>query len=70
MRVVKSQIFFYVDVDKLSYFELTGFLKELRYATTRCTFYLRPPKKDFLLSFQYDEDIFELSQSFENGDIV
>ncbi|KAF3663651.1 hypothetical protein FXO38_05983 [Capsicum annuum] len=58
------------DVDKLSYFELTGFLKELGYATTRCTFYLRPPKKDFLLSFQCDEDIFELSQSFENGDIV
>ncbi|KAF3671906.1 hypothetical protein FXO37_07762 [Capsicum annuum] len=32
--------------------------------------YLRPPKKDFLLSFQSDEDIFELSQSFENRDIV
>ncbi|KAM3381915.1 hypothetical protein P3S68_007488 [Capsicum galapagoense] len=61
---------FDVDVDKLSYFELTGFLKELGYATTRCMFYLRPPKKDFLLSFQCDKDIFELSQSFENGDIV
>ncbi|KAF3639192.1 hypothetical protein FXO38_22806 [Capsicum annuum] len=59
-----------MDVAKLSYFELIGFLKELGYATTRCTLYLRPPKKDFLLSFQCDEDIFELSQSFENGDIV
>ncbi|KAF3673667.1 hypothetical protein FXO37_06842 [Capsicum annuum] len=61
---------FDVDVDKLSYFELASFLKELGYATTRCTFYLRPPKKDFLLSFQCDEDIFELSQSFKNEDIV
>ncbi|KAF3636758.1 hypothetical protein FXO38_24011 [Capsicum annuum] len=61
---------FDVDVDKLSYFELTDFLKELKYGITRCTFYLRPPKKDFLLSFQCDEDISKLSQSFENGDIV
>ncbi|PHU19655.1 hypothetical protein BC332_10806 [Capsicum chinense] len=61
---------FDVDMDKLSYFELTGFLKELEYGITRCTFYLRPPKKDFLLSFQCDEDISKLSQSFENGDIV
>ncbi|KAM3284948.1 hypothetical protein P3S67_023747 [Capsicum chacoense] len=60
---------FYVDVNKISYFELTGFLKELGHATTRCMFYLRPPKKNFMLSFQC-EDIFELSQSFENRDIV
>ncbi|KAG5606327.1 hypothetical protein H5410_027819 [Solanum commersonii] len=60
---------FDVDIDKMSYFKLTNDIKELGY-TTSCTFYVRPPRSDFLLDIQNDEDIFELSQSFKDGDIV
>jgi len=60
---------FDVDIDKMSYLELTNDIKELGY-TTSCTFYVRPPRSDFLLDIQNDEDIFELSQSFKDGDIV
>ncbi|KAH0672798.1 hypothetical protein KY284_023885 [Solanum tuberosum] len=60
---------FDVDIYKMSYFELTNDIKELGY-TTSCTFYVRPPRSDFLLDIQNDEDIFELSQSFKDGDIV
>ncbi|KAG5586557.1 hypothetical protein H5410_046991 [Solanum commersonii] len=60
---------FDVDIDKMSYFELTNDIKELKY-TTSCTFYVRPPRSDFLLDIQNDKGIFELSQSFKDGDIV
>ncbi|KAG5628717.1 hypothetical protein H5410_000434 [Solanum commersonii] len=60
---------FDVDIDKMSYLELTNNIKELGY-TTSCTFYVRPPRSDFLLDIQNDEDIFELSQSLKDGDIV
>ncbi|KAF3650366.1 hypothetical protein FXO38_17207 [Capsicum annuum] len=70
MKVGKSQIFFYVNVNKLSYFEPIRFLKELGCATRSCTFYVRPPEKDFLLDIQSDGDIYKLSQSFKNEDIV
>ncbi|KAH0738257.1 hypothetical protein KY290_036962 [Solanum tuberosum] len=60
---------FAIDIDKMSYFELTNDIKELG-CTTSCTFYVRPPRSDFLLDIQNDEDIFELSQSFKDRDIV
>ncbi|KAH0639717.1 hypothetical protein KY285_036303 [Solanum tuberosum] len=53
----------------MSYFELTNDIKELEY-TTSCTFYVRPPRSDFILDIQNDEGIFELSQSFKDGAIV
>ncbi|KAG5615619.1 hypothetical protein H5410_015443 [Solanum commersonii] len=65
----ESTEIFDVDVDKMSYFELTNDIKELGY-TTGCTFYVRPPRSDFLLYILTDGEIFELSQSFKDGDSV
>ncbi|KAG5587375.1 hypothetical protein H5410_047809 [Solanum commersonii] len=39
-----------VDVDRLSYFKLRGYIKELGYTTT-CTFSIKPPNKGLKLFF-------------------
>ncbi|MCD7466044.1 hypothetical protein HAX54_002376 [Datura stramonium] len=58
-----------VDVDRMSFFKLKDYTKELGY-TTSCSFCVRSPNNDILVYFQTDRDIFKLSQSFENGDII
>ncbi|KAG5604234.1 hypothetical protein H5410_025726 [Solanum commersonii] len=58
-----------VDVDRLSYFELRGYIKELRYTTT-CTFSIKPPNSGILEDIHNDMDILDLSCSLEDGDIV
>ncbi|KAG5577593.1 hypothetical protein H5410_057727 [Solanum commersonii] len=58
-----------VDVDRLSYFELRGYIKELGYTTT-CTFSIKPPNSGILEDIHNDMDILDLSYSLEDGDIV
>ncbi|WMV59842.1 hypothetical protein MTR67_053252 [Solanum verrucosum] len=58
-----------VDVDRLSYFELRGYIKELGYTTT-CTFSIKPPNSGILEDIHNDMDILDLSCSLEDGDIV
>ncbi|KAH0641014.1 hypothetical protein KY285_037600 [Solanum tuberosum] len=58
-----------VDVDRLSYFELRGYIKELGYTTT-CTFSIKPPSSGILEDIHNDMDILDLSCSLEDGDIV
>ncbi|KAG5617470.1 hypothetical protein H5410_017294 [Solanum commersonii] len=58
-----------VDVDRLSYFELRGYIKELGYTTT-CTFSIKPPNSGILEDIHNDIDILDLSCSLEDGDIV
>ena len=58
-----------VDVDRLSYFELRGYIKELGYTTT-CTFSIKPPNSGILQDIHNDINILELSCSLEDGDIV
>ncbi|WMV55026.1 hypothetical protein MTR67_048411 [Solanum verrucosum] len=58
-----------VDVDRLSYFELRGNIKELGYTTT-CTFSIKPPNSGILEDIHNDMDILDLSCSLEDGDIV
>uniref|UniRef100_M1AYK3 PB1-like domain-containing protein n=1 Tax=Solanum tuberosum TaxID=4113 RepID=M1AYK3_SOLTU len=58
-----------VDVDKLSYFELIGYIKELGYTTTS-TFSIKPPNNGILEDIHNDMDILDLSCSLEDGDIV
>ena len=55
-----------VDVDRLSYFELRGYIKKLGYTTT-CTFSIKPPNSGILKDIHDDVDILELSCSFEDG---
>ncbi|KAH0776337.1 hypothetical protein KY290_007748 [Solanum tuberosum] len=58
-----------VDVDRLSYFELRGYIKELGYTTT-CTFSIKPPNSGILEDIHNDMDILDLSCSLEDGDIM
>ncbi|KAH0743615.1 hypothetical protein KY290_031608 [Solanum tuberosum] len=58
-----------VDVDRLSYFESRGYIKELGYTTT-CTFSTKPPNSGILEDIHNDMDILDLSCSLEDGDIV
>ncbi|KAG5620884.1 hypothetical protein H5410_006102 [Solanum commersonii] len=58
-----------VDVDRLSYFELRGYIKELGYTTT-CTFSIKPPNSGNLEDIHNDMDILDLSCSLEDTDIV
>ncbi|WMV52837.1 hypothetical protein MTR67_046222 [Solanum verrucosum] len=58
-----------VDVDRLSYFELRGYIKELGYTTT-CTFSIKPPNSGILEDIHNDMDILDLSCSLEDRDIV
>ena len=58
-----------VDVDRLSYFELRGYIKELGYTTT-CTFSIKPHNSGILQDIHNDINILELSCSLEDRDIV
>ncbi|KAG5619832.1 hypothetical protein H5410_005050 [Solanum commersonii] len=58
-----------VDMDRLSYFELKGYIKELGYTTT-CTFSINPPNSGILEDIHNDMDILDLSCSLEDGDTV
>ncbi|KAG5602796.1 hypothetical protein H5410_034166, partial [Solanum commersonii] len=58
-----------VDVDRLSYFELRGYIKELGYTTT-CTFSIKPPNRGILEDIHNDMNILDLSSFLEDGDIV
>ncbi|XP_060178268.1 uncharacterized protein LOC132608224 [Lycium barbarum] len=58
-----------IEVDKMSFFELRDYIKELGY-TTSCSFCVRRPNSDSVVEIQTDRDILEISQSFENGDNI
>ena len=58
-----------VDVDKLSYFELRGYIKEMGYTTT-CTYSIKPPNNGILEDTDKDMDILDISCSLEDGDIA
>ncbi|KAH0736438.1 hypothetical protein KY285_012145 [Solanum tuberosum] len=58
-----------VDVDRQSYFELRGYIKELGYTTT-CTFSIKPPNNGILKDIHNDMNILDLSCSLEDGEIV
>ncbi|KAK6780228.1 hypothetical protein RDI58_022412 [Solanum bulbocastanum] len=58
-----------VDVDRMSYFELRGYIKDLGY-TTSCTFSIKPLDNGILEDIDNDMDILDLCCSLEDGDIV
>ncbi|XP_060188323.1 uncharacterized protein LOC132617345 [Lycium barbarum] len=58
-----------VDVDRLSYFELRDYIKELGYSPS-CGFKVKPPNSDILVDVLTDKDILDLSLSLKDGDIV
>ncbi|MCD9643012.1 hypothetical protein HAX54_030110 [Datura stramonium] len=58
-----------VDADRMSYVELRGYIKKLRYTTT-CTFSIKPPNNDILVDIVDDMDILDVCYSLEDGDTV
>ena len=58
-----------VDVDRVSYFELKGYIRELGYSTT-CTLRLKAPNYGILLDVDKDKDILDMMCSLEDEDEV
>ncbi|KAG5601646.1 hypothetical protein H5410_033016 [Solanum commersonii] len=58
-----------VDVDKMPYFELKDYIRELGYSTT-CTFSIKAPNSDILVDVDNDKDILDMMCSLEDGDEV
>ncbi|KAH0706288.1 hypothetical protein KY285_010794 [Solanum tuberosum] len=58
-----------VVVDKMSYFELKDYIRELGYSTT-CTFSIKAPNSDILVDVDNDKDILDMMCSLEDGDVV
>jgi len=59
--------FLEVDTDRMSYFELKGYIKDLGY-TTNCSFFIRSPIDGFLVEVKSDKVICDISSMFKNGD--
>ncbi|KAK6796200.1 hypothetical protein RDI58_003901 [Solanum bulbocastanum] len=58
-----------VDVDKMSYFELKDYIRELGYSIT-CTFSIKAPNNSILVDVDNDKDILDMMCSLEDGDEV
>ncbi|KAK4707252.1 hypothetical protein R3W88_033173 [Solanum pinnatisectum] len=58
-----------VDVDKMSYFELKDYIRELGYSTS-CTFSIKAPNSGLLVDVDNDKDILDMMCSLEDGDEV
>ncbi|KAH0765422.1 hypothetical protein KY285_001293 [Solanum tuberosum] len=58
-----------VDVDKMSYFELRDYIRELGYSTT-CTFSVKAPNSGILIDVDNDKDILDMMCSLEDVDVV
>ncbi|KAG5612229.1 hypothetical protein H5410_023510 [Solanum commersonii] len=52
-----------VDIDKISYFELKDYIRELGYSTT-CTFSIKAPNSGILVDVDNDKDILDMMCSF------
>ncbi|KAH0673134.1 hypothetical protein KY284_024221 [Solanum tuberosum] len=63
----KVTIFLDVDVDKMSYFELKDYIRELGYSTT-CTFSIKAPNNGILVDVDNDKDILDMMCSLADGD--
>ncbi|KAK4720319.1 hypothetical protein R3W88_018657 [Solanum pinnatisectum] len=61
--------FLNVDVDKMSYFELKDYIRELGYSTS-CTFSIKAPNSGLLVDVDNDKDILDMMCSLEDGDEV
>jgi len=59
--------FLEVDTDRMSYFELKGYIKDLGY-TTDCSFFIRSPIDGFFVEVKSDKVICDISSMFKNGD--
>ncbi|KAH0666239.1 hypothetical protein KY285_027445 [Solanum tuberosum] len=55
-----------VGVDKMSYFELKDYIRELGYSTT-CTFSIKAPNSGILVYIDNDKDILDMMCSLEDG---
>ncbi|KAG5577091.1 hypothetical protein H5410_057225 [Solanum commersonii] len=58
-----------VDVDKMSYFELRDYIRDLGYNTT-CTFSIKPPNNGILVDVDNAKDILGMMCSLRDGDVV
>ena len=58
-----------VDVDKMSYFELRGYIRELEYSKI-CTFSIKAPNYGILIDIDNDKDVLNMMCSLEDGDEV
>ena len=58
-----------VDVDRVSYFELKGYIRELGYSTT-WTFSTKAPNYGILIDIDNDKDVLNMMCSLEDGDEV
>ncbi|KAH0683437.1 hypothetical protein KY290_022038 [Solanum tuberosum] len=58
-----------VDKDKMSFFELKDYIRELGYSTT-CTFSIKAPNSGILVDVDNDKDILDMMCSLEDGDEV
>ena len=61
--------FLNVDVDKMSYFELKKYIRELRYNTS-CTFSIKVSNYGSLLDVENDKDTLDMMCSLKEGDEV
>ncbi|KAG5591321.1 hypothetical protein H5410_041835 [Solanum commersonii] len=68
-NVGKVTKFLDVDVDKMSYFELKDYIRELGYSTT-CTFSIKAPNSGILVDVDNDKDILDMMCSLEDGNEV
>ena len=58
-----------VDVDKMSYFELNDYIRELGYSTT-CTFSIKATNYGIFVATDIDKDILDMMSFLEDGDEV
>ncbi|KAK6791670.1 hypothetical protein RDI58_010751 [Solanum bulbocastanum] len=58
-----------VDVDKMSYFELKDYIRELGYSTS-CTFSIKAHNSGLLVDVDNDKDILDMMCSLKDGDEV
>ncbi|XP_047263677.1 uncharacterized protein LOC124896197 [Capsicum annuum] len=61
---------FGVDIDRFSYYEFVGYVKEIGFNVELCIVYMRPPKRNYLVKVTCDRDILGIVPQLKNGDIV
>ncbi|KAF3651048.1 hypothetical protein FXO37_18193 [Capsicum annuum] len=59
-----------VDIDKLSYFEFVGYVKEIGYNCSSYVVYIRPPKSNHLVKVTCDRDILGIIPKLKNRNVV
>ncbi|KAG5610483.1 hypothetical protein H5410_021764, partial [Solanum commersonii] len=59
-----------VDIDRISYFELRDYVKELGYEPGQCLLYVRLHNSVALIEIQLDRDTIDIYEYLSNGDML